>query len=275
MEDLFSEQEKDSFWIMSDINNMVLIDGVSAGSWLARKANSDVSLNRQPYSYKTSQNSPVRHSSRFRLGDILQCAEAKGAKVTAGESLELKSLKRQIKTEIKKLESNLACLREQVSDLNKALPFGDIKSAMELLPATKSGGRSRLYTREEIVASATDWYNVCGVYFLLLKGEIVYIGQSVSVAARVSSHRSSKDFDSVAFVHCEEEFLDVLETLYILAYSPKLNGKPIMSLQQMYDIHTGKRGISLHPISYRRRRRKNKFLSQNTAATTHIRLEPK
>ena len=54
--------------------------------------------------------------------------------------------------------------------------------------------------------------------------QIVYIGQSRNIAVRVTGHKD-KDFDSVSYVTCKKELLDITETLYILAYNPVLNGE--------------------------------------------------
>ena len=39
-----------------------------------------------------------------------------------------------------------------------------------------------------------------GIYFLCELGQVVYVGQSVSVGSRVSSHRNDKDFDRILFL---------------------------------------------------------------------------
>lgn len=64
----------------------------------------------------------------------------------------------------------------------------------------------------------------CGVYFLRDQGEIVYVGQSVSVYNRVSQHRQQKKFDSVSFLPCRRDQLNNLEGFFIRLLKPKLNG---------------------------------------------------
>ena len=66
----------------------------------------------------------------------------------------------------------------------------------------------------------------CGVYFLKDQGEIVYVGQSISVYNRVSQHKSQnfKKFDSVTLLPCKPEELNNLEGFFIRLLKPKLNG---------------------------------------------------
>lgn len=65
----------------------------------------------------------------------------------------------------------------------------------------------------------------CGVYFLRHKNETVYIGQSVSVHARVAAHKKSgKEFDEVLFLPCERQELNNLEGFFIRLLRPRLNG---------------------------------------------------
>ena len=80
-----------------------------------------------------------------------------------------------------------------------------------------------LLTHEEIVKDALPWQTLCGVYFLVQDSAVVYVGQSVNVYSRISQHPDKK-FDKYAFVPCEANLLDRLESLYIHVLRPKLNG---------------------------------------------------
>lgn len=76
---------------------------------------------------------------------------------------------------------------------------------------------------EQIAKLALPWQRSCGVYFLVQGQEVVYVGQSVNIYSRISQH-SDKKFDKYAFVPCEAELLDKLESLYIHTLKPRLNG---------------------------------------------------
>jgi hypothetical protein len=71
----------------------------------------------------------------------------------------------------------------------------------------------------------TGGLRVSGVYFLKQKGEIVYVGQSVCMAARVSNHlmEGRKEFDEAMFFRCEKAELDNWEGFFIRLLRPRLN----------------------------------------------------
>lgn len=80
------------------------------------------------------------------------------------------------------------------------------------------------YTQDEIVANAVPVSIVCGIYFLIKGAEVLYVGQSVDVLARISRHRrDGTDFDSFNVMACEVETLDEMERAYIFALMPKYN----------------------------------------------------
>lgn len=95
--------------------------------------------------------------------------------------------------------------------------------------ATMSIASSRLTGRtllreSEIVKGGQLWGATTGVYFLIKDDSVVYVGQSVSVFGRIGQHQNNKDFDSIAWIPCEQEKLDQLESLYIHLLTPILNG---------------------------------------------------
>ena len=64
-----------------------------------------------------------------------------------------------------------------------------------------------------------------GVYFLVHKNKVVYIGQSISPLARISSHTiNGKKFDSAFLVPVPSYALDAVEGALIRALKPPLNG---------------------------------------------------
>jgi hypothetical protein len=76
---------------------------------------------------------------------------------------------------------------------------------------------------EQIAKLALPWEKSSGVYFLVQDQEVVYVGQSVNVYSRIAQHVDKK-FDKYAFVPCEAELLDRLESLYIHTLKPRFNG---------------------------------------------------
>lgn len=65
----------------------------------------------------------------------------------------------------------------------------------------------------------------CGIYFLIKNNEIVYVGKSVCIEARVAAHRSKgeKAFDNVIYFECPEEEVDQIEKILIGKLQPKYN----------------------------------------------------
>jgi hypothetical protein len=71
---------------------------------------------------------------------------------------------------------------------------------------------------------------LCGIYFLVQGDEVVYVGQSVNLHSRISSHIADghKQFDRVFFRRAAPAELNPLEARFIRVLRPKLNkaGKP-------------------------------------------------
>jgi hypothetical protein len=61
------------------------------------------------------------------------------------------------------------------------------------------------------------------VYFLILKKEIVYVGQSVNLMSRVDSHRLTKEFDRTLYLPIPKEILNDVEAAFIRKLRPKYN----------------------------------------------------
>ena len=68
-------------------------------------------------------------------------------------------------------------------------------------------------------------FTYSGIYFLKFKDEIVYIGQSINISARIGYHLRNKAWkiDSAYCLACDIEELDTLERYYILLYKPRYN----------------------------------------------------
>jgi predicted RNase H-like nuclease (RuvC/YqgF family) len=116
---------------------------------------------------------------------------------------------------IDELEKKIARLEERHNNLRKMDEM--FRALSELTGKT-------IFQAREIIANSFPRTRVIGVYFLIKENDIVYVGQSTNVFARIVAHES-KDYDSFAYIPCEQEQLDNLETIYIHLFTPKLNGK--------------------------------------------------
>ena len=64
-----------------------------------------------------------------------------------------------------------------------------------------------------------------GIYFLCEDNELLYVGQSVSVSSRISSHHHEGKFNRVIFMPWPPDDLDSVEGALIRTLRPPLNGK--------------------------------------------------
>ena len=73
---------------------------------------------------------------------------------------------------------------------------------------------------------------VPGIYFLYLKGEMMYIGQALNVFLRLATHKQEKEFDECYFFPCLKENLSLYESTLIKYFRPPLNKSTLrMSLR--------------------------------------------
>lgn len=113
-------------------------------------------------------------------------------------------------------------LRDEIAELERrrdALQMQQLASA----EAAQLTGKT-LLGENAIVKGSMPWAKVSGIYFLISVGRVVYVGQSVDVFGRISTHQKDKAFDSISYVPCEPHLLDKMESLYIHTLRPPLNG---------------------------------------------------
>lgn len=77
----------------------------------------------------------------------------------------------------------------------------------------------------DITALRSRWV---GIYFLISKGEIVYVGQSGDVDSRIAGHlratkKNKKEFDSAFWIEVSEHDLGPYEGAFIRALAPRYN----------------------------------------------------
>ena len=113
--------------------------------------------------------------------------------------------------------------------------------------ASKAMISKRMLTESQIVAKAAkiNVIGVCGVYFLVRRGKVEYVGQSINVNARIATHiQSGKTFDEWCYIPCSPQNLNLIESLYIHALKPPGNGyfkgtsHPVapMSIAEIYSL---------------------------------------
>lgn len=83
------------------------------------------------------------------------------------------------------------------------------------------------------------------VYALWDKGNIVYIGQSVRLANRITVHMADKDFDSMSYIECDSKIeMDYVEELLIIELDPKYNQTKTRGYQTLFDFRNRIRSIN-------------------------------
>lgn len=153
----------------------------------------------------------------YRPLDVLHLAFLKGYNAVEPKQ----NTKDDLNQSLSSAYSHLAELRSQIRHCEQQvrLVAGDFSDYGIVTKQPKFA----LLSQETLIQQAKSNLSICGIYFLIKDNEIVYIGQSTNIFARLSGH-GNKDFDSVTFVPCEKSELNIMESLYILAYRPKLNG---------------------------------------------------
>jgi hypothetical protein len=78
------------------------------------------------------------------------------------------------------------------------------------------------------------------IYFLVMYGRVIYVGQTLRLTSRVRAHRKSgKRFDRVFFLQCRKDEMTMYETYWILTLKKQLinqlNGNAVEALKQALD----------------------------------------
>jgi hypothetical protein len=85
--------------------------------------------------------------------------------------------------------------------------------------------KSALFSHQEIIGQSYPLGGYPGIYFLISKGQILYVGKSTDVEFRLGQHRARRkiEFDSVFIIECPATELARLEARYIRTLRPPLN----------------------------------------------------
>lgn len=120
----------------------------------------------------------------------------------------------------------------------EAIPLGsDLETAIRISEEMNLLSRSKeqierttgceLLSLAGIVGRSFSWGGLCGVYFLFLQKQVVYVGQSINIFRRLGQHaeKGAIQFDAVSWIECGREELGRLERAYIHLFNPPLNKK--------------------------------------------------
>jgi hypothetical protein len=76
------------------------------------------------------------------------------------------------------------------------------------------------------IKEITRWSRLCGIYFLFNDDELLYIGKSTNVLARIAMHAaksSNMKFDRAFFIPVNEKELDIVEKTLIHMFGTAKN----------------------------------------------------
>ena len=99
---------------------------------------------------------------------------------------------------------------------------------METTPDYTTPQTPKYVSAEDIVEWSEELgYRTAGIYFLIDRDEIVYVGQSrTTILSRLANHITDKHFDRVTVLQYPADYdLDGLEIEYIWRIQPKYNAK--------------------------------------------------
>ncbi len=161
-------------------------------------------------------NNKMYYSQLTKTVEQRKAIAAKGVE-TRRKNKALREVQEQLKRDKRDhLLVEIEALTKERNDLLLHEHFGELISTI---------GNKSLLRESEIVQQSSKWGGVSGVYFLIKQDRIVYVGQSVNVFARIGTHQTDKDFDSIAWLPCDKGVLDKLESIYIHTLQPPLNGR--------------------------------------------------
>lgn len=185
-------------WLSAtNINKHFRVDGILPTSFVNRCERNGKPIRTEIYNGQ----------KRYRISDIVLVAINEGLEIT-------QPLSDKLIADIKTLEAERSSLLAQVSSLKHEAELSKI--------STKLTGKT-LLREQEIVQAAQELPNKTGIYFLILRSRVIYVGQSINIFSRVLQH-TDKEFDSFAFILCDASLLDKMESLYIHYLRPIANG---------------------------------------------------
>lgn len=157
----------------------------------------------------------------YLVSDVVQSAINNNMVLAPPKSAAIKEFSEGLTLTHRRLSDDIDRLKRIKRDLLKEIDLmnGNLSDIAPVLSQT----RFSLVPESALIEKSLSYGDACGVYFLIKDMAIVYIGQSINIASRITQHRD-KEFDSVSYVACEKSEMDILESLYILAYKPPLNG---------------------------------------------------
>jgi hypothetical protein len=165
------------------------------------------------YIARCKQNPIENNDGMYKLKNVIARVLADNLTIVPPEIETLRSTVRDQQQEIERLQA-------LVADNSKELH--ELKCLNAVIQLTGK----RLPDKKYILAhTIPNPGTQTGIYFLVKDDDIVYVGQSTDFQWRLAIHLYKKDFDSMAFLPCKEDDLDIIESGYIHRFEPRQNGR--------------------------------------------------
>lgn len=195
----------------TQLNKYFKVDGILAASYVSKCL---LRTNRPIPSIKPDKLS----APRYRPLDVVARARGEGLAITRNSTDKLVFNVEQSKLKLSKLKREISELELKRDRLKHIATFDELSSNLTMRD---------MLIEDELVSESKPYDSSCGVYFLIANDKVVYVGQSVNVYGRVHTHKTEghKKFDAYTYIPCKRDQLDVLESLYIHALAPTLQGR--------------------------------------------------
>lgn len=92
--------------------------------------------------------------------------------------------------------------------------------------------------------------NPC-IYFLFKDSNLIYVGKSIQLHVRVSTHRKDKEFTHYSYIYCKKENMDDLELFFIMTYLP-LENKSIPSNNYFISQSHAYRRLGMYAVDFKK-----------------------
>ncbi len=120
-------------------------------------------------------------------------------------------------------------LKENLTQIHRSMKLPERLDICMSINERESGGIPISIASISTLCELTITGQVPGIYFLCRDSNVVYVGQSVCIFARVGQHfyQATKKFDRAFFLPCPKEDLNTIEKHFISTLDPEYNGSNI------------------------------------------------
>ncbi|MDF1551944.1 MAG: hypothetical protein P1P84_02725 [Deferrisomatales bacterium] len=199
------------------------VGGLSLQTWINQRMSAGRPV---PHRKRQSKGGYSKFATVYRPVDIVACARADGMPLSPSRSSGA-GWARYVSEDADTAESRLAAAKEELQNVQERInELFALERVAVSAPVEMQMLAPFVHAEKTIINASSPKESIVGqsgVYFLIENDTIVYVGQSVNVAARIGQHAREKKFDRVSMLPCPHSRLDIVEGFYINFFNPKLN----------------------------------------------------